>query len=141
VPALDRTEATLRFVTAPVARLATLRADGSPRLVPITFVVMGGLVCSAVDDVKPKTTRQLARLRDIAHDPRVGLLVDHYAADWSQLWWVRVDGTAEVQESGTLYDASVRALARKYLPYAAAPPAGPLVVISPTRWTGWTAAS
>jgi PPOX class probable F420-dependent enzyme len=141
VPALDRTEATLRFVTAPVARLATLRADGSPRLVPITFVVMGGLVCSAVDDVKPKTTRQLARLRDIAHDPRVGLLVDHYAADWSQLWWVRVDGTAEVQESGTLYDASMRALARKYLPYAAAPPAGPLVVISPTRWTGWTAAS
>lgn len=141
MPALDRTEATLRFVTAPVARLATLRADGSPRLVPITFVVMGGLVCSAVDDVKPKTTRQLARLRDIAHDPRVGLLVDHYAADWSQLWWVRVDGTAEVQESGTLYDASMRALARKYLPYAAAPPAGPLVVISPTRWTGWTAAS
>jgi PPOX class probable F420-dependent enzyme len=141
VPALDRTEATLRFVTAPVARLATLRADGSPRLVPITFVVMGGLVCSAVDDVKPKTTRQLARLRDIARDPRVGLLVDHYADDWSQLWWVRVDGTAEVQESGTLYDASMRALARKYLPYAAAPPAGPLVVISPTRWTGWTAAS
>lgn len=141
MPALDRTEATLRFVTAPVARLATLRADGSPRLVPITFVVMGGLVCSAVDDVKPKTTRQLARLRDIARDPRVGLLVDHYAADWSQLWWVRVDGTAEVQESGTLYDASMRALARKYLPYAAAPPAGPLVVISPTRWTGWTAAS
>ena len=141
MPALDRTEATLRFVTAPVARLATLRADGSPRLVPITFVVMGGLVCSAVDDVKPKTTRQLARLRDIAHDPRVGLLVDHYADDWSQLWWVRVDGTAEVQESGTLYDASMRALARKYPAYAAAPPEGPLVVISPIRWTGWTAAS
>ena len=141
MPALDRAEATLRFVTAPVARLATLRSDGSPRLVPITFVVVDGLVCSAVDDVKPKTTRQLARLADVARDPRVGLLVDHYADDWSQLWWVRVDGTAEVQESGTLYDASMRALASKYPPYAAAPPAGPLVVISPIRWTGWTAAS
>ena len=140
MPALDPAEARARFAAAPVARLATLRADGSPRLVPITFVVVDGLVCSAVDDVKPKTTRQLARLKDIAHDPRVGLIADHYADDWSQLWWVRVDGTAEVQHEGDLVDRAGDALARKYPPYAATPPAGELIVISPSRWTGWTAA-
>ena len=47
---------------APVGRLATLRADGTPRLVPITFVLLEGMVCSAVDEVKPKRSSRLARL-------------------------------------------------------------------------------
>jgi PPOX class probable F420-dependent enzyme len=140
VPALDITEARARFAAAPVARLATLRADGSPRLVPITFVLVEGLVCSAVDEVKPKTTTRLARLADIARDPRVGLVVDHYADDWSTLWWVRVDGTAAVHEGGELHERAVAALAAKYPPYAAAPPRGAVVVVTPARWTGWSAA-
>ena len=127
------------FAAAPVARLATLRADGTPRLVPVTFAVVGGLICSAVDEVKPKTTTRLARLADVARDPRAGLLVDHYADDWTQLWWVRVDGTAETLHTGPLHAAAVRALSRKYPPYAAAPPTGPVLVVSPVRWTGWTA--
>ena len=31
-------------------------------------------------------------------------------------------------------------LAAKYPPYAAARPAGPLLVVTPTAWAGWTAA-
>jgi hypothetical protein len=31
-------------------------------------------------------------------------------------------------------------LRAKYPPYAAAPPAGALLVITPSRWSGWTAA-
>ena len=38
------------MAAARVARLATLRADGTPRLVPITFVLLDGLVCSALPD-------------------------------------------------------------------------------------------
>jgi PPOX class probable F420-dependent enzyme len=150
VPALDPATAQARFAAAPVARLATLRADGSPRLVPITFAMVDGLVCSAVDEVKPKTTTRLARLADVARDPRVGLVVDHYADDWSQLWWVRVDGTAAVHHDGDLHagdlhdgdlhDRAVAALAAKYPQYAAAPPRGALLVVTPDRWTGWTAA-
>jgi PPOX class probable F420-dependent enzyme len=83
VPALDPAEQRSRFAAAPVARLATLRSDGTPRLVPITFALVEGLVCSAVDEVKPKTTTRLARLADVERDPRVGLVVDHYADDWS----------------------------------------------------------
>jgi PPOX class probable F420-dependent enzyme len=94
VPTIDdQRELRRRVVAAPVARLATVRPDGSPRLVPITFALLGELLCFAVDEVKPKRDARLARLGDIARDPRVTLLVDHYDADWSALWWVRIDGT------------------------------------------------
>lgn len=139
MPDLARDHRLARFAAARVARLATLRADGAPRLVPVTFALVAGLVCSAVDVVKPKTTTHLARLSDVERDPRVGLVVDHYADDWSQLWWVRVDGTAAVHHDGDLRDRALAALVGKYRPYAAAPPAGPVLVVTPTRWTGWTA--
>jgi PPOX class probable F420-dependent enzyme len=123
-----------------VGRLATLRPDGSPRLVPITYVLLDGVVCSAVDEVKPKRSSRLARLDDVRRDPRVGLVVDHYDADWARLWWVRVDGTAAVHEDGALRERALDALAAKYPPYAATRPAGPVLVITPTAWAGWTAA-
>jgi PPOX class probable F420-dependent enzyme len=139
VPALDPAEQRSRFAAAPVARLATLRPDGTPRLVPITFALVDGLVCSAVDEVKPKTTTRLARLADVERDPRVGLVVDCYADDWSQLWWVRVDGTAAVHREGELWERAIAALCAKYLPYAAAPPSGSLLVVTPAQWAGWSA--
>ena len=125
---------------APVGRLATLRPDGTPRLVPITYVLLDGVVCSAVDEVKPKRSSRLARLDDVRRDPRVGLVVDHYDADWARLWWVRVDGTAAVHEDGALRERALDALVAKYPPYAAARPAGPVLVVTPTAWAGWTAA-
>jgi PPOX class probable F420-dependent enzyme len=89
--------------------------------------------------LKRKRHPRLARLDDVRRDPRVGLLVDHYEADWSRLWWVRVDGTAAVHEGGELHERALDALAAKYPPYAAARPGGPLLVITPTRWAGWSA--
>lgn len=127
-----------RVAAAPVARLATLRPDGTPRLVPITFVVVDGLVCSAVDAVKPKRSPRLARLADIVRDPRVGLLVDEYDADWSRLWWVRVDGRAEVTAPESRPGA-VNALRAKYPMYQDAPFLAPMIVVTPRRWTGWSA--
>lgn len=124
---------------ARVARLATLRPDGTPRLVPITFALVDGLVCSAVDDVKPKRTTRLARLDDVRLDPRAAVLVDHYGDDWTQLWWVRIDGTAAVHDDGDLHGRAGKALAVKYAPYAAAVPRGPLLVLTPTHWAGWSA--
>ena len=141
VPAIDDPrELRRRVVAAPVARLATVRRDGTPRLVPVTFAVLGELVCFAVDEVKPKRDARLARLGDIARDPRVTLLVDHYDADWSALWWVRIDGDAAALETGELRERALDALAAKYPPYRAARPAGPVVVIRPRRWSGWSAA-
>jgi len=142
VPRLtEQEELAARFAAAPVARLATLRPDGSPRLVPITFVLVDGLVCSAIDAVKPKRTARLARLDDVRRDPRVGLIVDRYDDDWSHLWWVRLDGHASVREphSGGLSTTAGEALRAKYPAYRDVELAGPLLVVRPLRWTGWTA--
>jgi PPOX class probable F420-dependent enzyme len=139
MPALDAAQQRERFAAARVARLATLRTDGTPRLVPITFALVDGLVCSAVDEVKPKRSTRLARLDDVRRDPRVGVIVDHYDDDWSALWWVRVDGTAEIHEAGPLRERALADLRTKYPPYAAEPPSGAVLVITPSRWSGWTA--
>ena len=82
-----------RLEAAPIGRLATVRPDGRPHLVPCCFAVVGETVFSAVD-AKPKSTLALQRLANIRSQPSVTVLVDHYAADWSTLWWVRVDGRA-----------------------------------------------
>ncbi|HTK62085.1 MAG TPA: TIGR03668 family PPOX class F420-dependent oxidoreductase [Pseudonocardia sp.] len=136
---LDDAERRRLLAAAPVARLATLRPDGTPRLVPITFALVDGLICSAVDEVKAKTTMRLARLTDVARDPRVALVVDHYAPDWSQLWWVRVDGTARVLSGGPERESAVTALRAKYPQYGSTELAGPVLAVTPTRWTGWAA--
>jgi subtilisin family serine protease len=59
------------------------------------FAVSGDAIYSAVDH-KPKRTTALRRLANVAANPRVALLVDHYDEDWTRLWWVRADGTARV---------------------------------------------
>ena len=118
-----------RFATAQVARLAT----AGPHVVPICFALDGETIWTAVD-AKPKRTRALRRLDNIARDPRVSVLADHYEEDWSRLWWARADGTASVHDDGP-----VALLAARYEQYAAAPPAGPFIAIAVERWTGWCA--
>ena len=140
MPSLDETDARSLLASAPIARLATIRnTDGTPRLVPITFALVEGLVVSAVDDVKPKRHRRLARLRDIEADPRAGLLADHYDDDWSQLWWVRLDATAAIHDDGDLHALAVDALVAKYPPYREQRPQGPVLALTPSRWTAWSA--
>ena len=75
--------------------LATTRPDGRPHVVPCCFVLSGSVLYSAVDS-KPKSSKALQRVRNIRALPLAALLVDHYAEDWSVLWWIRVDGTARL---------------------------------------------
>lgn len=133
---LSTEEARRRFTEAPVARLATADADGVPHVVPVTFAVAGDAIVFAVDH-KPKTTTALRRLRNIAANPAVSLLVDHYEADWSRLWWARADGHARVL---TEDPPGVALLAAKYPAYTDRPPEGPVVRIDVSRWSGWSAA-
>lgn len=128
-----------RLARAQVARLATVRPDGRPHLVPITFAIEGDELVTAIDH-KPKSTRQLQRLVNIDHEPRVTVLVDHYADDWSQLWWVRVDGEATVLGSGERFAQAIAALVDRYPAYREDPPDGPVIVIRATGWQGWSAA-
>ena len=124
-----------RFRQQRVARLASVSADGTPHLVPVTFAVLGERIVFVVDD-KPKSTSKLRRLANIAAHPGVCLLTDVYHDDWSRLWWVRADGTASVLDRD---DAAVDALATRYPAYVQRRPRGPVVSIQVTTWTGWAA--
>jgi PPOX class probable F420-dependent enzyme len=130
-------DASERFRAARVARLATTNANGTPHLVPVVFALVGETVWTAVDD-KPKTTTALRRLENVRARPGVSLLVDHYADDWSALWWVRADGTGTVLDAGEAGDG-VAALVAKYEHYQRRPPHGPVLRIDVTRWTSWSA--
>jgi PPOX class probable F420-dependent enzyme len=130
-------DAAERFAAARVARLATVRPDGAPHLVPIVFAVVGDVIYSAVD-AKPKRHTRLQRLANIAHEPRVSVLVDRYDDDWTALWWVRADGVAQELPSSP---AAVDALAAKYPQYRAAPPAGPFLEIHVRGWSAWSASA
>jgi PPOX class probable F420-dependent enzyme len=126
-----------RFTGARVARLATLHR-GAPRVVPVTFAWWRGQAVWAVDDVKPKRGRSLRRVDDLAADPRVSLLVDHYDDDWTRLWWVELQGTATLLD-GEFAESALDALAARYPAYASRRPPGPVVGISPLRWSWWSA--
>jgi PPOX class probable F420-dependent enzyme len=137
---LDEAEARLRFACARLARLATTSDGGRPHLVPITFALVGDTVWSAVDDVKPKSSKRLRRLANVAARPAVSLLADHWDDEnWSRLWWVRADGTGSVVQSVADFPEAVDALCARYPQYAARPPAGPALAVRVSRWAWWTA--
>lgn len=127
-----------RFAEASVLRLATADADGRPHLVPATFAVDGDTVAVAVDH-KPKRHTNLKRLRNIEENPAVALLVDHYEDDWDRLWWVRADGAARVLANEDAH-ALVDLLVDKYAQYRETRPAGPVIEITVSRWSGWSSA-
>jgi PPOX class probable F420-dependent enzyme len=136
---MERLDAELRerVAQAPVARLATVRPDGRPHVVPVTFALVGDAVVTAIDH-KPKTTTSLQRLRNIEARPVASVLVDHYEPDWSRLWWVRGDGAARVVSEGPERDQAVERLVEKYEHYRDAPPHGPVIWVTVSRWASWS---
>ncbi|MFI9274288.1 TIGR03668 family PPOX class F420-dependent oxidoreductase [Kitasatospora sp. NPDC052896] len=142
MPDLTEHQARERFTRERVARLATADPAGHPHLVPVVFAVRGDTVVFAVDH-KPKRSQHLRRLANIAANPAVALLADHYDEDWTRLWWSRADGSARILPPAAESPASaalVSPLVAKYRrQYGDRPPTGPVVAITVTRWTGWCA--
>ena len=131
-------EARERFAAARVARLATADARGRPHLVPVVFAVDGDRIYSAVD-AKPKRTTALRRLRNVAENPVVALLVDHYDdADWDALWWVRAEGQGPRARAGRRRRRAVRwsCCAARYPQQRAV---GAVLAVDVERWSGWSA--
>jgi PPOX class probable F420-dependent enzyme len=135
---MERGEALRRLAAARVGRLATADASGRPHVVPLVFAVDGDDTILWAVDHKPKRSRELRRLANIAANPLVELVVDGYDEDWTALWWVRAAGTARVVD-GTQAERAKDVLAAKYPQYRDRPPAGPFVAIAIERLTGWTA--
>ena len=136
---MDDAERRERFAAARVARLATADGAGRPHVVPMVFALVEDVVWSAVD-AKPKTTHRLRRLANVEATGRASVLVDHYDEHWAALWWVRVDGPAEVLDlDDPRARAGVDALVAKYPQYRADRPAGPVLVVRCEHWSSWSA--
>jgi PPOX class probable F420-dependent enzyme len=144
-------EARRRFAAARVARLATAQSaplgddDGGdeacvPHLVPIVFAVADDTIYSAVD-AKPKRTTALRRLANVAANPAVAVLADHYDdRDWDALWWVRADGVGRIlpPDDGEAVRA-VTLLSHRYPQHRDQRPTGPVLAVDVARWSGWAA--
>lgn len=105
--------------------------------VPVVFAVVEQSIVVPVDTVKPKRQVNLARMANVAGDPRCVLLVDHFEEDWSQLWWVRVHALAE--EASDL-GPWLPALADRYPDYRSPGTVVGALVLRPTAVSGWAAA-
>jgi PPOX class probable F420-dependent enzyme len=128
-----------RVTEEPVARLATVDPDGRPHMVPIVFALVGDTLYTAVD-AKPKRSRVLRRIENARERPDVTVLVDHYEADWTRLWWVRVRGRARVLDGGGEAERALAVLTEKYEQYRQAPPGLPVLAVDVDEWRGWAAA-
>ena len=135
---MDTAEMRRRVGAARIARLATADAEGQPHIVPISFAIDGETLYFAVD-AKPKRTTNLKRLRNIAVNPAVSILIDHYDDDWSMLWWIRLDGRASVLTPDAEIQRALDLLSQRYAQYRATRPRGPVVAVTVDEWVGWSA--
>ena len=133
---MNTTEALEFLAASRVARLATIRPDGRPHIVPITFAVAGETIVTMIDH-KPKTTTRLQRLQNIAGNPSVSILVDDWFEDWERLRWARVDGTAQIHDGDEAWRQAREALMEKYPQYQDQPPEGVAISISIDGVTSW----
>jgi len=115
------------------AFLSTVDGAGHPHCLPVCFAVKRLELVSALD-YKPKSGRRLQRVRNLERDPRATLLFDAWSEDWSEVGWVMVRGGARLEDPG-YGDAE---LGRRYPQYAARPPEGRVIVLSPKRIVWWT---
>jgi len=123
---------------ARVATLGTIAADGRPHLIPIVFALDREDLVTAVDG-KPKRSSSLARLKNLARDPRATFLAHHYEEDWNQLWWVRVDGPASIEIEGAGFERALSALRKRYPQYETVPLGGPVIRVAVEHSSTWTA--
>jgi PPOX class probable F420-dependent enzyme len=105
-----------RFLTdRRVAHLATADRGAVPHVVPVCFALAGGTLYITIDG-KPKRRRgaPLKRLRNIAENPAVAVVVDRYDEDWTRLGWVMLRGRAEILDAGAEHDEAQALLRSRY---------------------------
>ena len=131
-----------RFVESMrVARLATADANGVPHVVPVCYAPIGDNLYVTIDE-KPKRpdVRAMKRLRNIAENPDVAVVVDRYDEDWSRLAWVMLRGRADVLDHGDEHDRAQAGLRERYPQYRAMriEPL-PVIALRIARVTAWGA--
>jgi PPOX class probable F420-dependent enzyme len=103
-----------------VAHLATADRRAVPHVVPVCFAVSAETLYITIDE-KPKRrpATALKRLKNIAENPAVAVIVDRYDEDWARLGWVMLRGRAEILREGQEHQ-DAQALLRSRYPQLAA---------------------
>jgi PPOX class probable F420-dependent enzyme len=125
-----------------VAHLATASTDLIPHNVPLCFWFDDEASFYFVVDEKPKRVagKGIKRMRNIAANAQVALVVDHYEEDWSALAYVLIHGAASVVEDPGEYLLALRNLRDKYPQYRTmtlTPDRNPIVRIEADRVHAW----
>jgi hypothetical protein len=99
------------IAAAPVCRIATVRADGEPHLIPVCPVFDGD--ATVYVDIGPKS----ATGRALLHNDRIAVLFDDYFDDWTKLRKVLFKCRAE-RITGTEQDLVWERIRAKFPQYA-----------------------
>src|SRR5262249_47921982 len=91
-PAMTKEELQTFLARPLIARLATVRPNGSPQLVPMWFLYEDGVMYMS-------TRTYAAKVKHLQKNPRVAVVVDEMVAPLKNKV-VILEGTAEVQTSG-----------------------------------------
>ena len=122
-----------------VARLGTVDSLPAPHVVPVCYALAGDRIFIAIDE-KPKSgdAMTLKRLRNIAGNGRVCLMLDHYEEDWSRLGWVMIHGLATIARTGAGFPDAIALLRKRYSAYRSmALEERPMIVIDVQRVSSW----
>jgi PPOX class probable F420-dependent enzyme len=122
-----------------VAHLATADKHGVPHAVPVCFGLRDRMLYITIDE-KPKrgSGASLKRLRNIAENPAVAVVVDHYDEDWTQLGFVMLHGRAEILTEGTEHAEAQALLRERYPQLRTMQIAGlPVIAVRIERTTNW----
>ena len=137
-----------RLNAAPVGRLATAALDAAPHIIPVCFALANpaaGARIYSVLDQKPKRAplTRLRRVRNILANPQAALLIDHYNADWRQLWYLLLSGPAQLltDPADPERQTALRRLQQKYPQYRTMNiTANPVIKLTVEQAISWDAA-
>src|SRR5258708_34875559 len=82
---------------------------GAPHVVPVCYAIDGDTLYITIDEKPKQSGGPLKRLRNIAENPAVAVVVDRYDEAWARPGWVMVLGRAEILAAGA-GDAATQAL-------------------------------
>jgi PPOX class probable F420-dependent enzyme len=97
-----------------VAHLATADRRGAPHVVPVCFAIEGGALYITIDEKPKRPDVPLKRLRNIAENPAIAVVVDRYDDDWTRLGWVMLRGRADILTDGAEHTRAQDLLRARY---------------------------
>ena len=126
------------LLTRRLGHLATADRSGAPHIVPVCYALGEAALYVTVDEKPKRQDRPLKRLRNIAENPRVALVVDRWDEDLRRLGWVMLRGRAEVLTEGPEHDRAQALLRARYPQYAGMDLAPlPVIALRVARVTSW----